>query len=112
MKTQRGYYLLPNKNYKAGAGFEARFIAKLLKQGIAVKAGRFYASKGVTDVWWVDKKGVHNEAQLKYSAIKKPYITPHEKQELIRFSIKMKGCMDVWLVKKQSRKTLDMELII
>ena len=103
---------MPNKNYRAGAGFEARFIAKLIKEGIAVKAGRFYASKGITDVWWVDKKGVHNEAQLKYSAIKKPYISPHEKQELIQFSIKMKGCMDVWLVKKQSRKTLDMELII
>ena len=103
---------MPNKNYRAGAGFEARFIAKLIKEGIAVKAGRFYASKGITDVWWVDKKGVHNEAQLKYSAIKKPYISPNEKQELIRFSIKMKGCMDVWLVKKQSRKTLDMELII
>jgi len=103
---------LPNKNYKAGAGFEARFIAKLIKEGIAVKAGRFYASKGVTDVWWVDKKGVHNEAQLKYSAIKNPYIAPHERQELKRFSINMKGYMSVWLVKKQSRKAIDMELII
>ena len=103
---------MPNLNYRKGASFEGRFIAKLIKNEDAVKAGRFFASKGITDVWWVDKKGVHNEAQLKYSAIKNPYIAPHERQELKRFSINMKGYMAVWLVKKQSRKAIDMELII
>ena len=103
---------MPNKNYRAGAGFEARFIKELVSKGIAVKAGRFYASKGVTDVWWVDKKGVHNEAQLKYSSKKQPYIAPHERQNLKRFAINMHGFMDIWLVRKQSRKAVDMELII
>ena len=102
---------MPNKNYKAGAGFEARFIAKLIKEGIAVKAGRFYASKGVTDVWWVDIEGVHNEAQLKFSSKTKPYISPHELEDLKLFARQMKGFMKIWIVKKQSRKKLEMELL-
>ncbi len=63
---------MPNKNKLKGTAFESRFIAKLLKDRNAVKAGRFYASKGVTDVWWVDDQGRHNEAQLKFSTKAKP----------------------------------------
>lgn len=103
---------MTNKNYTSGAAFEARFIGQLLKKGIAVKAGRFYASKGFTDVWWVDKKGIHNEAQLKYSKIKKPYIAPHELQELKRHAREMDGYMRVWLVKKQAHEPVDMMLVI
>ncbi len=42
---------MPNKNYLKGAGFERRFIDKLVKDKIAVKSGRFYASRGITDVF-------------------------------------------------------------
>lgn len=100
-----------NKNYRKGASFESRFIANLIKNGDAVKAGRFFASKGITDCWWVDIKGVHNEAQLKFSSIKKPYISPHEMEDLKRFARQMTGYMRIWLVKKQSRKPVLMELL-
>ncbi len=102
---------MPNLNYRKGASFEGRFIANLIKNKDAVKAGRFFASKGITDVWWVDIKGVHNEAQLKFSSIKNPYISPHELEDLKRFARRMKGYMKIWLVKKQSRKPIVMELL-
>ncbi len=102
---------MPNLNYRKGASFEGRFIANLIKNEDAVKAGRFFASKGITDVWWVDIKGVHNEAQLKFSSIKNPYISPHELEDLKRFARRMKGYMKIWLVKKQSRKPIVMELL-
>jgi len=95
---------LSNKNYLKGAGFEARFIAKLLKTGKAIKAGRFYASKGITDVWWVDKKGTHHEAQLKFSSKKKPYISPREIESLNKFAKDMKNTIPLWLVTKQANK--------
>ncbi len=100
-----------NKNYVAGRNFETRFLNSLLKKGLAVKGMRFQGSKGVTDVWWVDKDGVHHEAQLKYS-VKNPYIAPHEMQELRQFSREMNGKIIVWLVKKQARKTIEMELVV
>ncbi len=102
---------MPNKNYRKGASFEGRFIANLLKHGGAVKAGRFFASKGITDVWWVDEKGHHNEAQLKFSSITKPYISPSEMQKLKLFATDMNGKILVWLVKKQSRKPMMMERV-
>ena len=102
---------MPNKNYIKGVSFEVRFLKQLLEKGIAVKGARFYASKGVTDVWWVDKKGRHNEAQLKFSA-KKPYIAAHEIQNLKKFARETKDVILVWLVLKQSRKPYDMRLII
>jgi len=102
---------LSNKNFRSGTAFEARFLANLIKNGDAVKGGRFYASKGITDVWWVDIKAVHNEAQLKFSSKKKPYISPHELEDLNRFARSMKVYMKIWLVKKQSRKKLEMELL-
>ena len=103
---------MQNKNYRKGASFESRFISKLVKDGIAVKAGRFFASKGITDCWWVDNKGRHNEAQLKFSSMKKPYISPSELQKLKVFAMDMDGKILVWLVKKQSRKPIDMRLIV
>ncbi len=99
-----------NKNFRSGTAFEARFIKKLLENKDAVKAGRFYASRGITDVWWVDTKGIHNEAQLKFSK-KKAYIAPIERESLHHFAKKMRGYMKVWLVKKQSRKPIEMELL-
>ena len=102
---------MPNKNYRKGTSFEGRFIATLKKDGHAVKAGRFYASKGVTDVWWVDENGHHNEAQLKFSSIATPYISPAEMQKLELFANEMDGKILVWLVKKQSRKQMMMERV-
>ncbi len=99
-----------NKNFRSGTAFEARFIKNLITNGDAVKAGRFFASKGITDVWWVDIKGIHNEAQLKFSK-KKPYIREVELEGLNRFARKMRGYMKIWLVKKQSRKPVMMELL-
>jgi len=102
---------MPNLNYRKGASFEGRFIANLLKNGDSVKGGRFFASKGITDVWWVDIEGVHNEAQLKFSSIMEPRITPHELEDLQRFARQMSKYMKIWLIKKQSRKPIVMELL-
>lgn len=96
---------------RRGTSFESRFITNLIKNKDAVKAGRFFASKGVTDVWWVDIQGVHNEAQLKFATKTKPYIHPNELEDLKRFARRMKKYMKVWLVKKQSRQKLEMELL-
>lgn len=101
---------MPNKNYQKGASFEARFIAKMVKTGRAIKAGRFYASKGVTDVWWADNNGIHNEAQLKYSK-NRPYISPAELQRLKRFAKSSRGKIPVWLVTKKAYGKLTMELM-
>jgi Holliday junction resolvase len=100
-----------NKNYSKGASYEARFIDKLLKRGGAVKAGRFYASKGITDVWWVDKKGIHHEAQLKYSSMRKPYISPEELYVLKNHAIEMSKYMKIWLVKKRAHEPVIMEML-
>ena len=100
-----------NKNFRSGTAYEARFIAGLIRNEDAVKGGRFFASKGITDVWWVDIKGVHNEAQLKFSAKKKPYISPHELEDLNIFARRMKKYMKIWLVTKRSRQKQVMELL-
>lgn len=102
---------MPNKNYRIGTSFESRFLVKLIADGKAVKGGRFYASKGITDLWWVDKSGSHNEAQLKFSSVKEPYISPAELTTLKEFAEEMGGIIKVWLVKKQSRKKIFMERV-
>ena len=91
-----------NKNYRRGSSFESRFIANLLKNGDSVKGGRFFASKGITDVWWVDIEGVHNEAQLKFSSKKNPYISPKELEELKEIMHETKLLIDE-LVKERDR---------
>ena len=101
---------LSNKNYISGAGFESRFIRHLIHIGQAVKAGRFFASKGITDVWWVDQNGIHNEAQCKYSK-NKPYIRPQELRRLKSFAKLVSGIIKVWIVKRQSRKPIVMEAL-
>jgi len=93
---------MPNKNYRKGAGFESRFIAKLIKDKVAVRSGRFYASRGITDVFWVDMDGKYHEAQLKYSSTK-PYISPKERQQVTQYASKY-GQITVWIVLKSYRK--------
>lgn len=110
---------MPNLNYRKGSAFERRFIKDLLDDKItygsitlhALKADRFPASSGVCDVWWCNEFGKHNEAQLKYSSKKEPYITPTELANLKKFAKEMDGKIIVWLVKKQAHKPMSMELV-
>lgn len=111
---------MPNLNYRMGSSFERRFINNLLKDCIvldhnttlhAIKSGRFHASKGIADVWWVNEFGKFNEAQLKYSSKRKPYISPAELENLKEYAKKRDGKIIVWLVKKQYRKPISVELI-
>jgi len=100
-----------NLSYRKGASFESRFLKKLIRDEKAILGGRFYASKGFCDIWWVDQKGRHNQAQLKFSSIKEPYISPDELDKLKLFASNMEGIILVWLVKKQSRKPFTMERV-
>ena len=110
---------MPNQNYRIGSSFERRFVNDLLDDRIAwkhtvlhaIKAGRFPASKGTTDVYWINELGKFNEAQLKYSSKGKPYISPAELGNLKVYAKKMSGKIIVWLVKKQYRKPTSVELI-
>lgn len=68
-----------SKNYAVGSSYENRFTHEMMKNG-AIISKRFYASKGITDVYWVDQDCKYNEAQLKYSS-KTPRIS---KKELAR----------------------------
>lgn len=58
---------MSNKNYKKGSDYERRFCKDIIKDG-AVISKRFYASRGITDVYWVNKDTTYEEAQLKYSS--------------------------------------------
>jgi len=60
----------------------------------------------------LNQKGKHNEAQLKFSSIKKPYISSTELEKLKLFATDINGKILVWLVKKQSRKHISVERII
>ena len=75
---------MTNKNYKKGADYERRFCKERLKDG-AVISKRFYASRGITDVYWVDKVGKYSEAQLKYSDTK-PKISKLELGRLVAYA--------------------------
>lgn len=94
---------MPNKNYRSGSGFEHRWCKQLLNEGYQ-KAVRFYASKGICDVYWVDKKGNYGEDQLKYSRVRKPKIDTDEFLRLIQYAMDSK--FKVRLVSKQSRQPI------
>ncbi len=93
-----------NRNYKSGYGFEIRYLNQLLESKKAIKGARYYASKGICDVWWVDQNGVMHDDQLKYSRIRCPKISTEEFLRLIQYSIEVEGKIKVSLVSKQSRK--------
>lgn len=93
---------MTNKNYRIGASFERRFVNELLKTGKAIKANRFYASRGIADVYWLDKNGTYHEAQLKYSH-GKPYISPQEKERIVQYAEKFPQ-ITVWIILKSYRK--------
>lgn len=104
---------MPNLNYRKGASFERRFVNDLLKSGSAIKANRFYASKGITDVFWVEKDGRYCEAQLKYTSIKdkKAYISPKERETLCEYAAKYLQ-ITVWIVLKSYRKEAVWERVL
>ncbi len=96
-------------NYTIGTSYERRFINNLLATGEAIRGARFYHSEGPTDVWWVDKRGNHIEAQLKYSK-NKPYISKEERKKLRKFARSVPQ-IKVLLVMKKFRKKEKFELI-
>lgn len=100
---------MPNLNYRKGAAFERRFIQNLIQTGEAIVADRHYGSKGVTDVYWVDKSGKYHEAQLKYSK-NKPYISPKEKEQVVKYAKRLPQ-ITVWIVLKSFRKDTQWERI-
>ena len=100
-----------NRNYISGSNFERRFLAKLKREGRAIKGERFYASKGITDLYWVDKFGSYHEAQLKYSKTK-PYIHPKERKRLSEYAERFFPQVTVWLVMKSARKPESMEVVM
>lgn len=102
---------MPNLNYRKGANFEDRFSRKLIRDGHAIRSGRFYASKGITDIWWVDFKGHYNEAQLKFST-NKPYISPKEMRRIQSYAKNTDGQILVWIVTQQKRHKPDMRRVI
>ena len=102
---------MPNLNYKMGASFEARFCKDLLDSGRAVVAKRFYASKGVTDVYWVEQDGRYCEAQLKYSSKSKAYISPKERDIVCEYAVKYHQ-ITCWIVLKSYRKDAEWERVL
>ena len=104
---------MPNLNYRKGATYERRFVNDLLKSGRAIKANRFFASRGVTDVYWVEQDGRYCEAQLKYtsSRINKAYISPKEKDRICEYAAKFHQ-ITVWIVLKSWRKDAVWERVL
>jgi len=104
---------MPNLNYRKGRSFEARFCNDLLKSGRAVIAKRFYGSRGVCDVYWVEQDGRYCEAQLKYTSSKdkQAYISPKEKDIVCEYAAKFHQ-ITVWIVLKSWRKDIEWERIL
>lgn len=104
---------MPNKNYLIGTTYERRFCNDLKKSGRAIIANRFYASKGVTDVYWVEQDGRYCEAQLKYTSSRdqKAYISPKERETVCEYAKKYHQ-ITIWIVLKSFRKEVEWERIL
>jgi len=74
-----------NRSYIKGRNFEYRWLESFKKK--IVRGERFYASKGITDVWYYLKDGTYHEDQLKYSTKRIPYISPDEMLILIQYAL-------------------------
>jgi len=101
---------MPNFNYRKGASYESRFCNDLLKSGRAIIAKRFFASKGVMDVYWVEQDGRYCEAQLKYSKTK-AYISPKEKDRVCEYAAKFHQ-VTCWIVLKSWRQDAEWERVL
>lgn len=104
---------MPNLNYRIGSSYERRFVNDLLKSRRAIKANRFYASRGITDVFWVEQDGRYCEAQLKYTSSKdkKAYISPKERDRIIEYAAKYHQ-ITVYIVLKSYRQDAVWERIL
>jgi len=71
-----------------GRGFEYRWLENIKKTGKLVRGERFYASKGITDVWYYLTDLTYHEDQCKYTSnpVNKPYISTQEFLDLIQYS--------------------------
>lgn len=97
---------MPSRQYKMGRGFEYRRIKELLKSGEVVKAERFYASKGICDIYYVKKDGKYFEEQCKYTSNsrKVPYISTEEFLDLLQYALEHEGTINVCLTSGRARK--------
>ena len=101
---------MPNRNYKIGASYESRFCDSIKNSGRAIIAKRFFASKGVTDVYWVEQDGRYCEAQLKYSKVR-AYISPKERDRVCEYAKKYHQ-VTVWIVLKTWRQDAIWEKVL
>ena len=102
---------MPNKNYRIGASFERRFVNDLLKSGRAIKENRFFASRGIMDIFWVEQDGRYCEAQLKFSSKSKAYISPKERDTVCEYAAKYNQ-ITCYIVLKSYRQDAEWEQIL
>lgn len=96
---------MPNRSYQKGRGFEYRWLERIKGTGKLVRGERFYASKGITDVWYYLTDKSYHEDQCKYTSIhnNKPYISEEEFLDLIQYAMDNPNII-VSLVSGVSRK--------
>lgn len=72
-----------------GRDFEYRWLDKIGKSGKLVRGERFYASKGITDVWYYLTDKSYHEDQCKYTSKsnRKPFISEDEFLDLIQYAM-------------------------
>ena len=95
-----------NKNYRAGSGYEYRRLDRLKEDPCFVKGERFYASRGICDIWYVRKEGeklTYYEEQCKYSKTKAT-ISTEEFIRLLNYAMDNEGKIKVALTSKVSRQ--------
>jgi len=90
-----------NRNRQHGFAYEARFCARLKKQGMK-RVKRHYGSMGAADVEWTDKKQRHH-AQLKFSTLKLPKVSQKTMDALKKYAeYQERRGVKVWLICKMS----------
>ena len=95
---------MPNKRYVQGRNFEYACLAKAKQKFNLIKGARYYASRGICDIWWVDKYGKFNEAQCKHSHKSTVPISNAERERLKAYADKMRGISTVYLAYKLKGK--------
>jgi len=78
------------KNRRNGFSFERRRLSQAYRDG--GHGTRFYASKGIVDIIYIDRDGVSHLEQLKYSSVGKARISTSELRDLCRFARRWQGC--------------------
>lgn len=116
---------MPNKNYRSGSSFEARWLRQLIDSGKAVRGQRFFRSTGPrwmrdytrmndkgtdwawiyspVDIWWIGKDGKYHEDQNKMGTKNVGVINIEEFLHLVMYSWDHPD-IQVSLVSKQKGK--------